>query len=80
MPLKEEVEHVDVADLQNPGTIIESAEKAVHGRVLVPQPSQDPNDPLVSWWKSLADSRPPRRRAETDIPRTGPLSKSTLHT
>lgn len=40
--------HEDVEIQATPGTINESAEKPVRGRVLVPHPTLDPNDPLVS--------------------------------
>jgi hypothetical protein len=48
-----QLENVSVdagSDLEKdaPGTVIESAENPVNGRILVPHPTLDPNDPLVS--------------------------------
>jgi hypothetical protein len=48
-----EKEHAADIERKPPGTIIETEEELVHGRVLVPRPTQDPNDPLVCLQQPL---------------------------
>ncbi|KIW10079.1 hypothetical protein PV08_11039 [Exophiala spinifera] len=45
---KVEVNHAETLAYPAPGTVLESKDSGVHDRVLVPQPTNDPNDPL-NW-------------------------------
>lgn len=41
-------EHMEAVEIKAPGTILEEQTKETPERILIPRPTKDPNDPLVS--------------------------------
>ena len=54
MAVTAEKEHVEDIENMPSGTIIETEKDLVRGRVLIPHPTQDPNDPLVCHQQPLS--------------------------
>lgn len=50
MAAEKEFDHVETTHGSDtvPETVIEAQENSIHAKVLIPHPSRDPNDPLVS--------------------------------